>query len=178
MDSGCADVAEEDNGGMKVSTEFSENEIVEAFKSNFPEAVLEAKVQRKGRILITVKKERLMDASIFLKEKLEFDHIASVSGLDYPDRNEFEVVYHIYSITKKTLAEVKVAISRNDAKLPSLIPVWPGINYHERETWEMFGIEFQGHPNLTRFLLPEEWDKIPPFRKDFKLPTAPKGTWV
>lgn len=155
-----------------------ENEVIEKIKNTFPEEILEAKVQRKGRVIIKVQKEKVTDLSAFLKDSLAFNHIASVSGLDYPDRNEFEVIYHIYSIPKKILAEVKVAIPRDNAKIPSLISIWPGINYHERETWEMFGIEFEGHPNLKRFLLPEDWDKIPPFRKDFKLPAAPKGTWV
>ena len=138
MDSGCTDVAEEDIGGMIMSSDV-ENETVEAVKSNFPEAILESKVQRKGRILIVIKKDNLMEIARFLN-KLEFGHIASVSGLDYPNRKEFEVVYHVYSISKKILAEIKVAIPREEPKIPSLIPVWPGINYHERETWEMFGI--------------------------------------
>ena len=161
-----------------MSSAKKEDEIAANIRDCFPEAILEANVQRKGRVLITVKKEKLIELSLHLKENLNFDHFSSVCGVDYPARNEFEVIYHIYSIPKKILARVKVAIPRDDAKIQSLIPVWPGCNYHERETWEMFGIEFLGHPNLSRFLLPEDWDKTPPFRKDFKLRTAPKGTWV
>ena len=163
---------------MIMASAKKENEITAKIRDRFPEAVLEASVQRKGRVLITIKKEKLMELALHLKENLKFDHFSSVCGVDYPARNEFEVIYHIYSISEKILARVKVAIPRDDAKIQSLISVWPGCNYHERETWEMFGIEFLDHPNLSRFLLPEDWDKIPPFRKDFKLRTAPKGTWV
>ena len=155
-------------------TRTAEDRVVEAVKERFPETVLEAKVQREKRVLIAVQKDRLAEVASFVKEKLGFDHITSVAGVDYPDRKEFDVIYDVWSIPKKILLELKTAIPVGDPKLQSLISVWPGSNYHERETWEMFGIEFQGHPNLSRFLLPEDWDKGAPFRKDFKLPKAPR----
>jgi NADH-quinone oxidoreductase subunit C len=157
-----------------VSEKTVEDEIVETVKNTFPDFVLDAKVQRKKRVIVKVKKENIVEVARFLKEKLSFDHIASVAGVDYPNRKEFEVVYHVWSVSKKVLLALKASVPRDNPQLPSLLPVWEGVNYHERETWEMFGIVFEGHPNLTRFLLPEDWSRGYPFRKDFKLRTAPE----
>lgn len=151
-----------------------EEEVVETLKQTFPEYVVEAKVQREKRVTVVVKRERLVEIARFLRDNLQFDHIASVSGVDYPEKNEFMVVYHVWSIPKKVLVALKTSVPRDNPHLSSLISVWEGVNYFERETWEMFGIIFDGHPNLSRFLLPEDWDRGFPFRKDFKLRTKPE----
>ena len=151
-----------------------EEEVVETLKQTFPEYIVEAKVQREKRVTVVVKKERLVEIARFLRDNLQFDHIASVSGVDYPEKNEFMVVYHVWSIPKKVLVALKTSVPRDNPHLSSLISVWEGVNYFERETWEMFGIVFDGHPNLSRFLLPEDWDRGFPFRKDFKLRTKPE----
>ncbi len=145
--------------------------MIEALRKNFPEAILDAKVQRKGRVVVKVKKEKLVEVAVFLKDVLGFDHPAAGTGVDYPARKEFEVIYHIWSTSSKVLMALKTAVSRDEPRLKTLIPVWEGVNLHERETHELLGVEFEGHPNLTGLLLPEGWDKIPPLRKDFKLPT-------
>ncbi|OYT54883.1 MAG: NADH-quinone oxidoreductase subunit C [Candidatus Hecatellales archaeon ex4484_218] len=151
-----------------------EEEVVETLKQTFTEYVVEAKVQREKRVTVVVKRERLVEIARFLRDNLQFDHIASVSGVDYPEKNEFMVVYHVWSIPKKVLVALKTSVPRDNPHLSSLISVWEGVNYFERETWEMFGIIFDGHPNLSRFLLPEDWDRGFPFRKDFKLRTKPE----
>ena len=151
-----------------------EEEVVETLKHTFHEYVVEAKVQREKRVTVVVKRERLVEIARFLRDNLQFDHIASVSGVDYPEKNEFMVVYHVWSIPKKVLVALKTSVPRDNPHLSSLISVWEGVNYFERETWEMFGIVFDGHPNLSRFLLPEDWNKGFPFRKDFKLRTKPE----
>jgi len=151
-----------------------EEEVVETLKQTFPEYIVEAKVQREKRVTVVVKRERLVEIARFLRDNLQFDHIASVSGVDYPEKNEFMVVYHVWSIPKKVLVALKTFVPRDNPHLSSLISVWEGVNYFERETWEMFGIIFDGHPNLSRFLLPEDWNRGFPFRKDFKLRTKPE----
>ncbi|MCP8310361.1 MAG: NADH-quinone oxidoreductase subunit C [Candidatus Methylarchaceae archaeon HK02M1] len=151
-----------------------EHQVVEDVKANFPEDVLEIDVQRRGRVSISVKRNIIYDVSLFLRDKLGFDHIASVSGVDHIDEKEFEVIYHAWSIDKKILAALRTRIPRDNPVLKSLIDVWKGALYHERETWEMFGIKFEGHPNLSLFLLPEDWLGIPPLRKDFVLPKRPQ----
>lgn len=145
--------------------------MIEALRKNFPAVILEAKVQRKGRVTVKVQKDRLGEVALFLKEVLGFDHAAAATGVDYPARKEFEVIYHIWSTSSKVLMALKTVVSRDEPRLKTLVPVWEGINFHERETRELLGIEFEGHPNLTGLLLPEGWDKTPPLRKDFKLPT-------
>ena len=151
-----------------------EEEVVKTLKQTFSEYVVEAKVQREKRVTVIVKREGLVEIARFLRDNLQFDHIASVSGVDYPEKNEFMVVYHIWSIPKKILIALKTSVPRDNPHLSSLISVWEGVNYFERETWEMFGIVFDGHPNLSRFLLPEDWNRGFPFRKDFKLRTKPE----
>jgi len=151
-----------------------EDQVVENVKASFPNDVLDTKVQRKGRVSISVKSDKIYDLGIFLRDQLGFDHITSVSGVDYINEKEIEVIYHVWSIDKKILIGLRTRIPRDNPVLKSLIGVWEGALYFERETWEMFGIKFEGHPNLSILLLPEDWDGIPPLRKDFVLPKKPQ----
>lgn len=151
-----------------------EEKVVESVKTRFPKDIIEAKVQRKNRVSISVRSDRIYDIGLFLRDELGFDHITSVSGVDYIDTNEFEVIYTVWSIDKKVLVSLRTKIPRDNPIIKSLINVWEGALYHERETWEMFGIKFEGHPNLSLLLLPEDWDGPPPLRKDFLLPETPQ----
>jgi len=151
-----------------------EDQVVENVKASFPNDVLDTKVQRKGRVSISVKSDKIYDLGIFLRDQLGFDHITSVSGVDYINEKEIEVIYHVWSIDKKILIGLRTRIPRDNPVLKSLIGVWEGALYFERETWEMFGIKFEGHPNLSILLLPEDWEGIPPLRKDFILPKKPQ----
>jgi len=151
-----------------------EEEIVDSVKARFPEEVIEAKVQRRCRVSVSVKSDRIYDVGLFLRDELGFDHIASVSSVDYIAMKEFEVIYYVWSIDKKVLVGLRTKIPRDNPVLKSLIDVWEGTLYHEREAWEMFGINFEGHPNLSLLLLPEDWDGPPPLRKDFVLPANPQ----
>ncbi|MEM3437747.1 MAG: NADH-quinone oxidoreductase subunit C [Nitrososphaerales archaeon] len=151
-----------------------EEKIVEDVKTKFPEDIIEAKVQRKNRVSISVKSDKIYDVGLFLRDELGFNHIASVSGVDYIDIKEFEVIYNVWSIDKKVLVSLRTKIPRDNPTIKSLIKIWEGALYHERETWEMFGIKFEGHPNLSLLLLPEDWDGPPPLRKDFLLPETPQ----
>ncbi|MEM3737262.1 MAG: NADH-quinone oxidoreductase subunit C [Candidatus Bathyarchaeia archaeon] len=149
--------------------------LVEELRKSFPEVVLEAKVQRKYRVEVKVMREGLVEVASFLKESLGFDYAVSVTGVDYPARNEFEVIYHVWSISGKILLALKTAVPKDQPRIDTLSQVWESANLHERETYEMLGLEFEGHPNLKGLLLPEGWDKGYPLRKDFKLPTGPQG---
>ncbi|MCP8317947.1 MAG: NADH-quinone oxidoreductase subunit C, partial [archaeon] len=95
-------------------------------------------------------------------------------GVDHIAMKEFEVIYYVWSIDKKVLVGLRTKIPRDNPILKSLIDLWEGALYHEREVWEMFGIKFEGHPNLSLLLLPEDWDGPPPLRKDFVLPANPQ----
>lgn len=133
----------------------------------FPDVAARAKVPRRARIVIDVGKDDILKVASYLKEGLGFDCVVSVCGVDFPRGNSFIVVYHIWSTSKKVLLEMRARIPRDDPVISSITPIFESANWHERETHEMFGIKFEGHPNLGRLLLPEDWDKMPPLRKDF-----------
>ncbi|MXX20565.1 MAG: NADH-quinone oxidoreductase subunit C [Cenarchaeum sp. SB0665_bin_23] len=132
------------------------------------------------RPAILVPKEQILDAAIFAKE-MGFDHAESVSGVDYPDENEIEVVYHLGSYTNDAMAKCVLALAtrapREDAprpgqdstRLPTLREVFYSVEFHEREIFEMLGVYFEGHPDNRRLLLPEDWADLPPMRKDFAI---------
>ena len=93
-----------------------------------------------------------------------------VSGVHYPERtgSELVAVYPLLSMTKNQRIRLEVCTSDLDPHIPSLVEVWGGNNWHERETFDMFGIIFDGHPGLTRILMPDDWDGHPQ-RKDYPL---------
>ena len=115
-----------------------------------------------------------MDAALFLRDELGFDHILAVSGTDYIAKKEIEVIYFVASLGRPgqqdLVAALAVRLSRDAPVMPTLVGVWPGSEYHERETFEMLGVKFDGHPDLRQILLPEDWNDIPPLRKDFNSP--------
>lgn len=146
--------------------------ILEQIKTQFPEAVLEASAQRDRRIVIAVARDSLVDVARYLRDKMGFDHPASVTGVDQPARKELDVIYHIWSTLKKILVGLKVTTPADQPRIHSLAQVWTGVTFHERETHEMLGIEFVGHPKLGNLLLQEDWEGGPPLRRQFKLRTT------
>src|SRR5690606_10281297 len=99
--------------------------------------------------------------------------LSSVTGLDNgPEKGTMEVIYHLYSIPYNHHFTIKVALERdlvnsNPPNLPSVTSIWKGANWQEREIFDMYGIVFEGHPDLRRILLPEDWEGFP-LRKDYK----------
>lgn len=129
---------------------------------------------RARRLKVTVPLELMKDVALFVRDRLLFDHIGTVSGTDYMSKGEIEVVYFVGS-TKPEHQDLVMAIAERvkrdgPAVVPSLVGVWPGSEFHERETYEMLGVRFEGHPDMRRILLPEDWDDIPPLRKDYVSP--------
>ena len=126
------------------------------------------------RLKVTVPPDTIRGAALFLRDQLGFDHITSVAGVDWIARDEFEVVYFVDTATRQGLEDFVIALAerirRDDPVVQSLIDVWTGADYHERETHEMFGINFRGHPNQKHLLLPEDWNDLPPLRKDYVSP--------
>jgi NADH-quinone oxidoreductase subunit C len=133
------------------------------------------------RIRVKVTKENVLDVAKFIRDELHFDHAESVTGVDYPDQKEIEVVYHLGSYTDPELSKQILALATrttreddpnpgNDkTKLPSLRDIFYSVEFHERECFEMLGVYFEGHPDNRRLLLPEDWADLPPLRKDFKI---------
>ena len=120
--------------------------------------------ERHGHVRVTPKV--LLDAARFVRDdpSIRAEQIHDVTAVDWVDH--FEVVIHAYSVSKRHAVCLKVRTpSREEAKCPSVTPVWPGANWHERETWDLMGVWFDGHPDLRRILLPEDWEGHP-LRKD------------
>ena len=142
---------------------------------------LEVAFVKKDRIRVNAGKDSVHEVAEFVRDELNYDHVESVTGVDFPDDKEIEVVYHIGSYTDPTLArQVLVLATRapreddpipgNDStRLPSLRDVFYSVEFHEREVFEMLGVFFEGHPDNRRLLLPEDWADLPPLRKDFAI---------
>jgi len=125
------------------------------------------------RIRFDIRTEDAVDFARFLHDEIGFDQPISVTGTDYPKENIIEVMYHIGCCNIPEYASSVFAFAlklpRDNPRTPTLIPVYRGVEYHERETFEMLGVVFEGHPRLERLLLPEDWADIPPLRKDFSI---------
>ena len=155
-----------------ITPEF-ESSIVNHLVTRFTDKVVQVVYVRPGRTKILVPPNEIVQVATFLKDTLKFDHAESVSGTDYPKDNQIEVIYHLSSYSDEKLSSHVLALStrvdRNDSRMPTLIDVFKSTEYHERETFEMLGVYFEGHPRNERFLLPEDWADIPPLRKEFRI---------
>jgi len=123
-------------------------------------------VRRKGRIWLDTPTEGFVDFCRWLKEQ-GFEHLSAISAIDWPGEGMCELAYHLWSYLDKTLITLKVKIDRQNAVMKSVTEIWDGsAEAHEREIHELFGIKFEGNNNLTPLFL-EDWEGLPPFRKDF-----------
>ncbi len=98
--------------------------------------------------------------------ELHFDYLECLTGIDFPDDKRIHVVYHVYSYVKKHRVVMKALLDRADPAVPTLCNVWPAANWHERECFDLLGVLFDGHPDLRRLLLPDDWEGHP-LRKDY-----------
>lgn len=148
----------------------SENSVlVKVPTEKFGGAIVDTK-ETLGEVTFTVKVESLMDVCSFVKTDtdLRMDVLIDVIGVDYhPKRPRFEVVYQLYSTSKKHRLRLKVKIGDGD-KLPTVSGLWNSANWSEREVYDMYGIEFDGHPDMRRIYMPDEWEGFP-LRKDYPL---------
>jgi NADH-quinone oxidoreductase subunit C len=137
----------------------------------------------RGEVTIVVDCVELIDALVRLRDQpdLSFGFLASVTATDHPDREpRFWMVYELRSVEHAHRLRVKVALPGDDPHVSSVTPLFPTANWHERETWDLFGIVFDGHPDLTRILLPDDWEGHP-LRKDEELggvPTRFHGAFI
>jgi len=133
-----------------------------------------------GDETIKINKDNLVSVITFLKNNsdLDFDMLVDMTCVDYMgDDERFEMVYHLYSVKKNKRIRVKSRVSEDDVSIDSLVKLYKIANWFEREVWDMYGIEFNGHPNLTRILLYEEFEGHP-LRKDYpRLKEQPRITF-
>ncbi len=144
--------------------------ILDKIQSRFGGAVLETHSFR-GDDTVLFKKDVLLEAARFLKEDADLDFnvlmdLTAVDNLGLEKPYRFEVVYHFYSLAKNHRLRIKVPVSEDDPIVSSLTGLWPIADWFEREVWDMFGIRFEGHPNLKRILMYEAFVGHP-LRKDY-----------
>ena len=153
-----------------------ENVAVKALRGAMPDAIEEVSSFR-DQVMVRVPRERIVEVCRFLRDTpgLEFDFLTDLTAVDYPARPQrFDVVYQLYSMTQNHMLRVKAAVGDGES-IPSVVALWKAANWEERECFDMFGIDFEGHPDLRRILLPEDWEGYP-LRKDY--PLAGYGTYT
>jgi NADH-quinone oxidoreductase subunit C len=137
-----------------------------------PEYLTDVKFDR-GELTLTVAAEHIVAAGRILKSQQEYVRLSTVTGVDwYPAEPRFEVVYHLLSISRNLRLRVKCKLPGANPEIDSLTGVWRSANWYERETFDLFGIRFRNHPDLTRIMLPEDWEGHP-LRKDYPV-TGPR----
>ena len=145
--------------------------IIDKIKSSFSDAVVESHSFR-GDQTVTVKKEKGLELIKFLRDdpSLAFNFLMDITAVDYLERKpvRFEVVYHLYSLQFNHRVRIKVSVSEEDCNADSVVTLYKTANWYEREIWDLYGIKFNGHPNLTRILLYEGF-KGHPLRKDYPI---------
>jgi NADH-quinone oxidoreductase subunit C len=153
------------------------DETVDALEAAWPafgENVLRVVVYR-DEITLHVKPAAIAEIAKILRDEpnLRFELLSSVSGVDYPaEATRLHAVYHFTSMTYRRRIRVECAVTVEDPHLPSVCGVYPTADFQEREAWDMFGIIFEGHPGLTRILMPDDWEGHPQ-RKDYPLGGIP-----
>lgn len=150
-----------------ISEELQQFPVVERLLAWNAASVLEGKVDRNELTLVLDSAHWLEAARLLQSDpELHYDFLSTVSAVDwYPADPRFEVVYHLYSTTRHEWLRIKVRVNA-DQEVASVTPVWPGANWYERETFDLFGIRFAGHPDLRRIMMPDDWEGHP-LRKDY-----------
>ena len=162
-------VPRESSGAYQKTTERAER-AVEKLIAQFPELFFEVRRFR-DEVTVYVPREAIALVCAFLKTDAEtnYNYLSDLTGNDWPDRDpRFEVIYQLYSVDHFGYLRLKVRIPEDDTTCPTVSGVWRTANWHERETGEMFGITFSGHPDQRRILLPEEFVGHP-LRQDYEI---------
>ena len=147
------------------------SQLVSAFQQTHPDWITEV-IDALGEMTAVVPAAHIVDVCTALKSgpDSKFDFLADLCGADRGIEEEprFEVNYHLFSTTRHHRLRLKVLLDEANARVPSVTGVWRTANWHERETFDLFGVVFEGHPDLRRILLPDDWQGHA-LRKDFPL---------
>jgi NADH-quinone oxidoreductase subunit C len=160
---------EHDNANR--SQKMTPSHLVAALQHEHPHWIVGI-VEAVGEVTAIIPREHLIEVCSYLKADGEtrFDFLSDICGVDRGPEEEprFEVNYHLFSTIKHHRLRLKVLLREEDARVPSVTGVWRTANWHERETFDLFGVNFEGHPDLRRILLPDDWQGHA-LRKDFPL---------
>ena len=164
-----ATVPRESSGAYLQPSATAERSL-EKLQAQFPELFFEVRRFR-NEVTVFVPRENLVEICRFLKtdEETHYNYLADLTGNDWPDRDpRFEVILQLYSLKHFGYLRLKVRVPEDDCVCPSVTSVWRTANWHEREVHDLFGIKFDGHPDLRRILLPEEFVGFP-LRQDHEI---------
>lgn len=148
------------------------DQVVDDLERTYPlfSDAIEKVVVDRSELTLFIKAARLVDVAKILRDQLRFEMCVGVNGIHFPEETsrELHAVYSLLSITRNQRIRLEVCVSEKEPHIPSVVDVWAGANWHERETYDMFGIVFDNHPGLTRILMPDDWSGFPQ-RKDYPL---------
>ena len=153
-------------------------EILSTLQTAFPGAILDAKVEGVTDPAIIVARDRIREICLFLRddEKLRCDSLMCLSGVDLTG-GKLSVVYHLHSLKWNHKIVLKVNLAADDPHCQSVAGIWRSADWLEREAYDMIGIIFDGHPDLRRILMPDDWEGYP-LRKDYQVPEYYHGMKV
>jgi NADH-quinone oxidoreductase subunit C len=145
------------------------NRAVLKLKEKFAASIIDV-VEFRGEVTVTVAKDAIIEILAFLKQSLQYNQLTDLTAVDYLDKKSerFMVVYLLLSIPNKDRLRIKTAVSETVASIPTATQVWATANWLEREVFDLFGITFDGHPDLRRILMADDWEGHP-LRKDYPL---------
>jgi NADH-quinone oxidoreductase subunit C len=148
-----------------VLREKADHPAIAAMDTLVQEAFIDARWDR-DELTLTIAREHIV-AAAHAVQQAGYNFLEDVTAVDwFPASPRFQISYHIVSHKLKERIRLRVMIDEASASLDSIVPVWPSANYYEREIFDLFGVRFDGHPNLRRIMMPEEWEGYP-LRKDY-----------
>ena len=158
-------------------------EIQKRLEAKFPGKIVQADLEARDPFLV-VNKDAIIEMGTYLRDEpeLAFDTLHCLSAVDYPksktvEEERIEIVYHLFSLKHRHWIVLKIFLPREEPKVSTVEGVWSTANWHEREAYDLFGVVFEGHSDLRRILLPQDWAGHP-LRKDWEWPEEWHGIAV
>lgn len=153
-------------------------DIYNLLKSVFEEGIGEPVTDKPVDPFMIIDAKKINGVCLFLRdeERLQFDYLSCLSGVDF-DKDNLAVVYHLYSFAQNHKLVIKAVVPKSEPNVPTVSDIWAAAEWHEREAYDLVGINFENHPDLRRILCPEDWEGHP-LRKDFKVPEFYNGMKV
>jgi NADH-quinone oxidoreductase subunit C len=159
-------------------TKVTQKEIFEKLREKFGGAIIEFKDEKPSDAIIQIAPDKVDEICLHLRdsEEFQFDFLNCLTGLDNPDRT-LSAVYNLFSFPKRHKVTLKATVAREQPDIKSVAGIWLAANWHEREAYDIIGINFVGHPDLRRILLPYDWEGYP-LRKDYEVQEFYQGMKV
>ncbi len=153
---------------MTETPDLEQNPTIARIRDWRPESVA-GLISFRGELTVIIYREHLRPLAEFMQSDhgMAFHFLSDITGLDrFPIEPRFELNYHLLALARRETLRLRVRLPGDDPVIESVVPVWPTANWHEREIFDLLGVRFEGHPNLRRMLLPDDWEGYP-LRKDY-----------